>query len=354
MRYILFIVLLVFSDVALSNEPLNVGVVEGAPFVIKDKDDLLGISIRLWEEIADDLQVPFKYVEDPTREVDAWFDLLKKGEIDVLIGPISINKNRYAKADFTFPYFVNSIGVAIYYDELTNALLILEYFFISIGSLLTLVIVFFIFYVHLVWIYEKSVYQDMPKKYLDGMSYLFWNFLVLGHHRNYPATTPSKFILLLNLFTLAPASYVLKGAFISFFTVTLIQFIESDVKTSSLSSMRVGVIQGTQAQQIAYDNGLRIVSYPTFAKAMQALEEGKIQAYADDTVLLQYYLKEGKYTHFKITGVDLKHDLYAFGVTHNCPYLRDINNKILELRLVNYLQRICTTYLGTNGEGCDL
>ena len=85
--------------------PLKVGLIVQPPFVIKNDLSYNGLAVDLWNEMAQGLKRSYEFVECPTHNLCEPFDTLQKGDIDVLLGPISITMDRYEKVDFTFPFF---------------------------------------------------------------------------------------------------------------------------------------------------------------------------------------------------------------------------------------------------------
>lgn len=71
---------------------LRVGVSGSEPFVIREADHLDGISIAIWEALAQDLDLEYQLV--PVDTPDDAIDQVEAGTIDVAIGPISISSSR--------------------------------------------------------------------------------------------------------------------------------------------------------------------------------------------------------------------------------------------------------------------
>ena len=73
---------------------LKVGISGSAPFVIKNGDQLSGISLNIWRHVAEDNNLSYELVEQPSPK--AGIEAVDDGEIDVLVGPISITSRRLA------------------------------------------------------------------------------------------------------------------------------------------------------------------------------------------------------------------------------------------------------------------
>src|SRR5690554_2865708 len=113
MRYTSLLLLaffLVFSTALAQNatDSLRVGYAGSAPFVVAGEQPD-GIIIDIWDEIAFSLKQSFKYIE--YLSVDSGIAAVQNNEIDVLIGPITINSSRANVISFSQPYFDTELAI---------------------------------------------------------------------------------------------------------------------------------------------------------------------------------------------------------------------------------------------------
>jgi hypothetical protein len=136
-------------------DTLTVGIYHNPPFVIKTEDnDFEGLSIELWENIAQSADLTFRY-----ELYSDFIGILKRLEyqdIDLTINPMDVNESRVNKFDMTQPYFISSIGVAIpYLNRSTLAIFISNIFSLAfLEIILLLIFVIFIFGFFL-WLVER-------------------------------------------------------------------------------------------------------------------------------------------------------------------------------------------------------
>ena len=92
---------------------LKVGVSGSAPFVIQNDGDRSGISINIWRKIAEENNLSYRLIQQPTPREG--IRALNEGEIDLLVGPISITADRLnlPGVDFTQPYFIGKEGILL-------------------------------------------------------------------------------------------------------------------------------------------------------------------------------------------------------------------------------------------------
>ena len=92
----------------LKTDSLRVGVAGTAPFVFMDKGNPApqGISVNIWNQIASDLNYDYKY--KPYNTVNLALDALKNGELDLVVGPVTINSQRLDYFRFSQPFYQSS------------------------------------------------------------------------------------------------------------------------------------------------------------------------------------------------------------------------------------------------------
>ena len=85
------IVLVAFLLVGLPAQArkLKVGISGSPPFVIQENNSFQGISLDVWRQVAEDNGLVYDLVPQSSPEVG--IAAVDQGQIDVLVGPISIN-----------------------------------------------------------------------------------------------------------------------------------------------------------------------------------------------------------------------------------------------------------------------
>ena len=158
---------------------LKVGISGSAPFVIKNGDQLSGISLNIWRRVAEDNNLSYELVEQPSPK--AGIEAVDNGEIDVLVGPISITSRRLAMPgiDFTQPYYLGKSGVLLPMRP-PSILSRVQVFFgwAVISSVLVLISVLLVVG-SLIWLAERTRNSEQfPRDWLPGISSGMWFALV--------------------------------------------------------------------------------------------------------------------------------------------------------------------------------
>ena len=90
-------------------DTLKVGVHQEPPFIIQSSDgNLQGLSIDLWDRIAGEMKVPYKYVE--FSDVISIVRALDYNELDISINPLTNSPARIEKFQVSQPFYVSSVG----------------------------------------------------------------------------------------------------------------------------------------------------------------------------------------------------------------------------------------------------
>ncbi|MDX1959035.1 MAG: transporter substrate-binding domain-containing protein, partial [Leptospiraceae bacterium] len=138
----LLLVILTFSNVY--SEKLKVGISGSVPFRISEEGKVSGISLEIWEKIAE--QEGFEYTIQEFSSVNSLVDAVSKNSVDIGIGPISVTSKRIELVSFTQPYYSSTKAFLVKKKDV-SILFFLQNFFgetfiYAIGALLSLLFLF--------------------------------------------------------------------------------------------------------------------------------------------------------------------------------------------------------------------
>ena len=91
--------------------PLKVGVHEKPPFAIKNSDgSWSGLAIDVWHGVAKTAGLSYELVEVPYEQIR---QRVADGTLDAAVGEIDVTAQDQKVIDFTQPYLISTLGVAL-------------------------------------------------------------------------------------------------------------------------------------------------------------------------------------------------------------------------------------------------
>lgn len=106
-----FALLFIECDLCLAEEPLIVYVNSFSPLTMREEGKYVGFDIDLWEAIAEDLGLKFRYQQAKSLE-QIWTDL-SHGKADVAIGGLTITAERENEKQIDFSHRYIEAGLRI-------------------------------------------------------------------------------------------------------------------------------------------------------------------------------------------------------------------------------------------------
>ena len=295
-------------------ENLTVGVTNAPPFIIIDNDNISGLTIDLWDNISDSLNVDYHFVE---TDIDNVVTNIKEGEINISIAPMAVNSTHAEMNFYSQPFYITTMCVAIENHYESGFVTIIKNLF-SLSFLKTIGLLLLINFTigTLIWLAERKDnpgFSDNINGIIDGFWWSWVTMTTVGYGDKSPQSKNGKI--------LATVWMLVAILIISGFTAT----ISSELTTKRLQNnvsnihdlhkMKVGCVEGRNTVIYLDYKHIKSKEYPTFEKAINALEKGDINALVDDGATLNYYCnKRERNIGKKITLVELPNnkEYYCF------------------------------------------
>ncbi len=194
-----------------------VGTKETPPFAMKDSNGhWTGISIDLWRQIAEELQLSYEW-----RELDQSGLLagITDGSLDAVVANLTITPGRLDNFDFTYPFYSTGLGIAVTMRDENAAMAVLHQLFSWTVLKIALALIFLLFLVGLlIWLLErKSNKEQFGGSPVEGIASGFWfsavTMTTVGYGDKHPKTVGGRLVAFFWMF----ASIIL----VSFFTATI-------------------------------------------------------------------------------------------------------------------------------------
>ena len=262
------------------------------------------------------------------------------GEIDVLVGPISITSRRLAMPgiDFTQPYYLGKSGVLLPMRP-PSILSRVQVFFgwAVISSVLVLISVLLVVG-SLIWLAERNRNSaQFPRDWLPGISSGMWFALVtlttVGYGDKAPITRTGRGItgawMVISLIAVSSLTASLASAF----TLFLSGATESAISApAQLNGRRVAVVEGTSGMELGQRGDMRIVSATNLRSAVQLLVDQKADALIFDRPAIRYHLKNNPDLALRLASFTLSEETYGFVIKPDSPLRTPMDVSILKLQ----------------------
>ena len=327
-------------------KPLKVGVAGSAPFVVQNGKVIDGISVQIWEAVADVEGYEFQLVR--YGSVKEALAAVHSGELDVAIGPISITSERATQVDFTQPYYSSGLGILSHSVEtgmMDHAKKFLSGAFIYgvafLSGLLLLVGA-------LVWLAERKKNQGEFPEGASGLAHGMWFAIVtmttVGYGDKCPKSLPGR---------LVTAAWMLIAT-ISYSTLTA--GIATALTLSNLDSVaignpedmrgeRVGVVGGTTGAEAARHFGATDIICPDLDTAVDHLLNSRVEAVVFDYPALRYYVQKNPQDNYLLAKSTFETQNYGFALQIDSEHLHEVNVALLTLHETNQIHDIMERWL---------
>ncbi len=349
---ILLLILFTFINTnAKESDPaeLKVGTKIAEPFVIKNEDgSWSGITIELWQNIAESLGVKYSFVE---YDLAGILQAVSNREIDVAAAPLTITGSRERRFDFSQPYFVTGLGIATRIKE-TNTLVrvldrFLSYDFIRIVFVL-LLLLFLVGFI--TWLFErKKNTEQFGDGKTKGLGSSFWwaavTMTTVGYGDKVPKTVGGRIVGLIWMFAGLIIISSFTAAIASVLTVTQL---ESQIQgPGDLYKVRVGTVSASSSIDFLTDKNIRHTTFASVSEAIDALSNNKIDAVVYDSPILKYeIIKKKKSDELKVLPVTLNPLYYGFALPQRSELREQINRILLDEIDSPKWKKILQNYLG--------
>jgi len=353
--FILAFLLLVCSQGAVAS--LRVGVMtDSAPFAWQRQDgSFAGASVDLWSEIAERGGMRFSYKPAGANIAQA-LEMLEKNEIDVLVGPVSVTEDRYKRFDFSRPYFLNYLSLAITQnDEGSRWTMLAKALWEPLSFVMPILLCIILGMTVFFYLFDRSGRRKKVST-AKGLFDSFWEvvlILIQGEILHDTEHTGKRVVILLWLVSSIGLLSVLIGTVTSSLT-TFDEKVERSyhVLRSDLESQKIAVVKGSVSDQEV----MRISAVPIRVKtrldAVKLVQEKKVFGMVDDFLILKSLLAH--HGGMRPTQLNLKNDEIAFALAKDSPVLTKINQTLLALQDTGMSEAVCRQHLGADAVLCLL
>lgn len=316
-------------------KPLVVATMEAPPFSMKDASGRWhGITIELWEAVADRLGLPYAYREYDLEQV---LHVLESGEADIGAAGLSVTAERATRMDFTHTYFGSDLGIATSLRKPNLWMVLVELLFSwSFAKVLLALLLVLLSAATLVWAFERKrnagQFGGGP---LRGLGAAFWwsavTMTTVGYGDKSPITAAGRLVALVWMFVSVIIISLITGAFATAMTVH--QLTPRVNGPQDLNRVSVGTLRDSVAAEFLHARGIAPRYFETVTEGLAATKEDEVTAFVLDHAILTYVAGSEFPGQIDVLDDRFEPSFLGLAMSFQQPYRRAI-----DLILLDYIQ----------------
>ena len=191
-------------DTLSHSDTLSIGYAAAAPFIITDNGPPEGISIWLWEQIAEDLKINYRYVKMNFGDILAG---LEKGSVDLCINPLTITSYRHEKMDFTHSFYASHSTIVVNHLSSFQKLkqFLASFFSVNFWRTFLALVALICLFGLLAWFFERKRNPEQFRMGWKGVwDGLWWSVVTMttvGYGDKSPKSRGGKLVALIWMFS---------------------------------------------------------------------------------------------------------------------------------------------------------
>tara|TARA_B110000879_G_C11149996_1_gene504152 strand:+ start:1073 stop:2194 length:1122 start_codon:yes stop_codon:yes gene_type:complete len=340
------------APVETNQKTIKVGIMIGQPpFSYQDDDyEFKGLAVDLWRNAADHLGLKYKlYALNTTYDGTAME--ASNNNFDVVVAPLSVTYKRMSWVDYSRPYFMNYVGVAVPDFEQSKAEILFMVFVKLVGAIAVVVLLSMLVFGTTLWLIERKRNDEMPSPFGKGLLAGTWIILNCFCRADTfkPKTIIGRIIVLSWLFM----SVAYLSAVSAVATSSLIMALKEQTTFSQPSDMydkQLAIEDGSFVVDIAKNYGVKVKKVKNTLAALELLSNQSELGFMGDYFLITYTMQANKIPNVKMAPFTLSNDEYAFAYPKDSKLRPKIDEALLYLQENKTARQLCKKYIGVQYE----
>jgi ABC-type amino acid transport substrate-binding protein len=329
-----------------SEDELIIGTRVVPPFVIEENGEYTGLTVHLWEHIASEMDLNYRFEQTSIQN-------MIEGAADstyfASASALTITADREQLVDFTHPYIVTGLGIAVSYKPAGVLQAFKAIFSGDFLWVVTLLIGLLLFWGLLVWIFERHENtEEFGGSAAEGIGSGFWwaavTMTTVGYGDKSPRTVGGRIVGFIWMF----AAIIL----ISFFTASIASSLtvtQLDSRVSGpedLPNVRVGALQNSATLTFLEIENISATPFNSIDAGLQAVENGAIDAFVHDAPIVSYYTNRDYKNRVRVLPNTFNDQYYGIALPLQSTYRNEMNRIILNYIKSDEWNNLVDEYLG--------
>jgi len=331
-----------------TNHVMIIGTKIAPPFAMKSDDGTWsGISIELWQRIAADLHLHYRFEE---VSLDELINGTAEHRLDAAIAAITVTAGRAERVDFTQPYYSTGLGIAVRRASVFDWLSLLRGLFsLRLLEMLLLLVAAAIVVGFIIWLIERRHTEHFSGGLKHGLgSSLMWSARTLTQAmpEKGPTTLLGRFIAVTWLAVAVTSVAVFTAGLTSYFTTHQLEGYVRGVQ--DLYSVRVGAVIHTSADDYLRDKRIGFRTFPNAEAGLNAIKDGSLDAFVYDKPLMSWLVQRRNTESLLVLDAVFDQQNYAIALPINSPLREAVDRTMLHILGTLWWRDMTYRFLGND------
>jgi ABC-type amino acid transport substrate-binding protein len=330
-------------------DKLLVAVVDAPPFYMKTPDGRWeGLSIELWQAVAQELGVEFDLREFDTlgQELDA----ITRGEVDVILA-LPVAERYEVSMDLSHPFLRSGAAIAVAAEGSEHSWLRFagRLFSLNFLPVIGLLLLLALVAGTIVWLFES---RRNPKMFGGGTvrgigQGIWWAIVTLttvGYGDKAPKTLGGRMVALIWMF----ASIILIASFTAAITTSFtVGELRGKIRgLSDLPDVRVGSLAQSESLDFLAKRGIAVRPFKNLRDGLQAIVDKKIDAFFLNELILKHLAKTEFSGRVHVLPGTFDHYYLSMALPSGSPLREQLNRALLKIITRDDWFRLVKSYIG--------
>ena len=330
---------------------LRVAVCDRPPYCFKEGDRWTGLSVALWEQIAQRLGLSYEYAEVPLDLISRSID---SGEAD-LTPLLGLSQEKVAHMRFTEPYLVSHGALLTSRECVVREMMTLGKNLLNRQMLLIMGLMLagmILFSIVLLAIETRRRDGHFPGSSWKGFGSALWfsasTMTTVGYGDTTHLSPLSRVVTFLWMLFGVLVIAIFTGSVSS--TLTMADITAGIIHFNYINRFNAGVLKGSRMDELLETRGIPATRYESLEAGLEALRtRTSISAFAGDEVNLGYATSRNHAGEFHMSLVPQAELLYALACRPGLPEFEAINSELLKITLAPDWHTRCERWIGPSG-----